>query len=171
MVVMVAMMPWSYPGRSAQRAERRPHLGGEELRFLPGGEVAAAVDLVEVREAWVDRLGPAARSREELAGERREADGDGDRRRCVAGRLGRRHEASELPVPPGGCRAGAGQPIERDVVEDGVPGEIADGLAVDERAGDLVVAVRVVVVEEGEDVVVLGVRAVAAHDGPAQGAP
>ena len=45
----------------AKRPERRSDLGGEELRLLPGGEVAALVDLVEVREAGVGRLGPAAR--------------------------------------------------------------------------------------------------------------
>ena len=44
---------------SAQAAEGSPHLGGEEVRLLPGGEVAAPVDLLEVGEAGVDRLGPA----------------------------------------------------------------------------------------------------------------
>ncbi|HET8850909.1 MAG TPA: hypothetical protein VFN02_00130 [Ktedonobacteraceae bacterium] len=37
------------------------------------------------------------------------------------------------------------QPVQRDVVEDVVPGEMARGLPVDESAGDLVVTVRVVV--------------------------
>ena len=34
--------------RLAQGPERRPEFLGEELRLLPGGEVAALVDLVEV---------------------------------------------------------------------------------------------------------------------------
>ncbi len=36
--------------------------------------MAAAVDLVEVREVGVDRLDPAARGSKDLVGERREAD-------------------------------------------------------------------------------------------------
>src|ERR687897_752456 len=133
----------------AQRPEGGPQLGGEELRLLPGGEVAAPVDLVEVSEAGVDRLDPAARGSPDLAGERREADGNRDRRRSLAGRKGCGLGPSELPVRPGRRRCGAGQPVQRDVVEDGVAGEIAHGFAVDERAGDLVVAVRVVVEQPG----------------------
>ncbi|CAA9283715.1 MAG: hypothetical protein AVDCRST_MAG93-3375 [uncultured Chloroflexia bacterium] len=34
---------------SPQRPECSPHLGREELRLFPGGEVTAAVGLVEVR--------------------------------------------------------------------------------------------------------------------------
>ncbi len=45
-----------------------------------------AVDLAEVSEPGVDRLNPAARGSEDLAGERREADGNRDRRRSLAGR-------------------------------------------------------------------------------------
>jgi hypothetical protein len=37
--------------RSAKRTERGPQFVGEELRLLPGGEVAALVDLVPVDEA------------------------------------------------------------------------------------------------------------------------
>src|ERR671914_2400018 len=133
------------PFPCAKGPERRSDLGGEELRLLPGGEVAAPVDLVEVGEVGVDRLDPAARGSPDLAGERREADRNRDRRRSLAGRTGCGQELSELPVPPGGRGAGARQPVQRDVVEDAVPGEIARGLAVDERAGDLEVAVRVVV--------------------------
>ena len=39
--------------------------------------------------------------------------------------------------------------VQRDVVDDVVLGEIADGLTVDERAGDLLVVVRVVVEQPG----------------------
>src|SRR5918996_753274 len=133
----------------AQGAERGPHLGGEELRLLPGGEVAAPVDLVEVGEAGVDRLDPAARGSEDLAGERREADGNRDRRRSLAGRTGCGLSLTGLPVPPGGRGAGARQPVQRDVVDDALPRETAHGLTVDEGAGDLVVAVRVVVEQPG----------------------
>jgi hypothetical protein len=62
--------------------------------------VAPAVDLAEVSEAGVDRLNPAARGSEDLAGERREADGNRDRGRSLAGRTG--CGLSGLPVPPGG---------------------------------------------------------------------
>ena len=69
--------------------------------------MAAAVDLVEVREAGVDRLDPAARGSPDLAGERREADRNRDRRRSLAGRLAaarnrpnsQYHRAAEAPVP------------------------------------------------------------------------
>src|SRR3954469_619498 len=72
--------------RSAQRPECGPHLCGEELRLLPGGEVAALVDLVEVDEVRVARLGPAARRPPDLAGERREADRDRRRRQGLLAR-------------------------------------------------------------------------------------
>jgi len=113
--------------------------------------VAAPVDLVEVGEAGLDRLNPAARGSPELTGERREADGNRDRRRSLAGRTSCGQEPSRLPVPPGGRGAGARQPVQRDVVEDVVRGEIAHRLAVDEAAGDLVVAVRVVVEQPGRE--------------------
>jgi hypothetical protein len=37
----------------AQRSERRAHLLGEQLGLLPGGEVPALVDLVEIGEVGV----------------------------------------------------------------------------------------------------------------------
>src|SRR5262249_13920494 len=72
-------------------------LGGEELRLLPGWEVAAPVDLVEVHEVGIDRLDPAARGSPDLTGERREADRNRDRRRSLAGRTGCGHESSKFP--------------------------------------------------------------------------
>src|SRR5262245_24535305 len=69
-----------------QRLERRAQLRREECRLFPCREVSAAVDLVEVGEAGVDRLDPAARGSPELAGERRESDRNPDRRRSLAGR-------------------------------------------------------------------------------------
>src|SRR5262245_38268760 len=127
-----------------QRLERRAQLRREERRLFPCCEVAAPVDLVEVGEAGVNRLDPAAGGGPDLAGERREADGNRDRRRSLAAckRCGQR--SSVLPVRPGRRRGGAGQPVQRDVVDDGIPGEVAHGLAIDERAGDFVVAVRIV---------------------------
>ncbi len=113
--------------------------------------MAAPVDLVGVGEARVDRLGPAARGSPDLAGERREADGNRDRRTSLAGRTGCGESLSELPVPPGGRGDGARQPLQRDVVDDALPGETADGLAVDERVGDLVVAVGVMVEQPGRE--------------------
>src|SRR5688500_14229837 len=46
-----------------QRLERRAKLRREECRFLPCREVSAAVDLIEVGEAGVGNLDPAARGR------------------------------------------------------------------------------------------------------------
>src|SRR5215831_20483421 len=62
----------------AQRLERRPHLGGEEVGLFPGGEVAAPVELVVVDEVvGIRTLGPAPRRLVELVGE--DADGKRDR--------------------------------------------------------------------------------------------
>ena len=52
----------------AKRPEPRADLVGEELRLLPGGEVAALVDLVEVDEVGVGLLRPAPRRLILLAG-------------------------------------------------------------------------------------------------------
>jgi hypothetical protein len=60
---------------NAQPPEGRAELFAEQLRLLPGREVAALVDLVEVDEvARVCALGPAARSLVELV--REHADGE-----------------------------------------------------------------------------------------------
>src|SRR3954471_18868251 len=53
-------------GHLAKRAEPRAQLGGVQLRLLPGGEVPAAVDLVEVDEVGVRLLRPAPGDLEEL---------------------------------------------------------------------------------------------------------
>src|SRR5690242_4681659 len=45
--------------RSAERPERRPHLGREEVRLLPSREVVSPVDFVEVDEVRVRLLRPA----------------------------------------------------------------------------------------------------------------
>jgi hypothetical protein len=44
-----------------KRSERRPHLGGEQLRLFPRRKVAASVHFVEVDELVVAALRPAAR--------------------------------------------------------------------------------------------------------------
>src|SRR4029453_11996783 len=67
--------------RLAQGPKRRPDLLREQFRFLPGREVAALVDLVEVDEVVVGLLGPAARRAVDLARE----DGDGRGGRDVHG--------------------------------------------------------------------------------------
>src|SRR5215469_10218011 len=101
--------------RSAQGPEGRPDLGREQLGLLPGGEVAAPVDLVEVRQGGVRQLDPAARGPEYLAGERGEADRELDLRRSLSGRKGL--GPSVLPVRPGRRGPGAREPVHRDVVE------------------------------------------------------
>src|SRR3954452_25543852 len=129
--------------RLAKRPERCSDLRGEELRLLPGGEMATPVDLVEVREVGVGHLNPAARGSPDLVRERREADRYGRRRRRLNGEAG--PCSSVLPVVPVGGGPGALQPVERDVVDDVLPGQVPGRPAVDERAGDLLVAVRDVV--------------------------
>src|SRR5919108_3078078 len=57
---------WSCHDSSlADGLEGGPQLGGEELRLLPRGEVAALLDFVEVHERRIDRLYPAARRPED----------------------------------------------------------------------------------------------------------
>src|SRR4051812_11194185 len=53
----------------------RPHFGGEQFGFFPGGEVAAPVDLMEVRDGVIGLFGPAARCPPDLARERGEPGG------------------------------------------------------------------------------------------------
>src|ERR1700751_4610067 len=98
--------------------------------------MAALVDLVEVDDVRIRRLDPAARRPPDFAGERRETERDRRRRHgLLAG--GRRVRAVGLPVRPGRRGASAGQPGERDVVENVVAGEVPRWLVVDERGGDL----------------------------------
>src|SRR2546430_9481171 len=133
----------------AQRLECRPDLGREPLGLFPGGEVTALVGLMEVAEGGVSLLNPAARGREDLVGERGEADRERDLRRSLPGSRRESLGSSALPVRPGRRGPGAGQPVHSDVVEDVVPGETPGRLSVDEGAGDLVVGVRVVVERPG----------------------
>src|SRR5262249_57430448 len=103
-------------GRSPNLSERSPDLGREQLGFFPGGEVTALVHVVEVDEGGVRLLDPTARGRDDLAGERGEADRDFDRRGSLAGRasLG----LSALPVPAGPPGPRARPPGPRDGVPD-----------------------------------------------------
>ena len=87
--------------------------------------MAAPVDLVEVSEAGVYRLNPAARGSKDLTGERREADGNRDCRRRLAGHTG--CGLAGLPVPPRGGGPGARQPVQRDVVDDALPVRLPTG--------------------------------------------
>src|SRR4029453_17375113 len=102
----------------AQRAESGPQLLGEELRLLPRGEVATPFSLVEVGEAGVDRLDPAARGAPDLAGERREPDGNRNRRRRLSARKRGGQRSCVLPVRPRRRRCRAAQPVQGNVVDD-----------------------------------------------------
>src|SRR4029453_6781308 len=62
----------------AKRPERCAELVGEELRLLPGCQVAAPVDFVEVNEVGVGLLRPAARRLILLAGKDGRCNGDRD---------------------------------------------------------------------------------------------
>src|SRR5207244_12860636 len=73
----------------------------------------------------------------------------GRRRRRLNGEAG--PCSSVLPVVSGGGGPGARQPVKRDVVDDVLLGQVPGRPAVDERAGDLVVAVRVVVEHPGRE--------------------
>src|SRR2546430_4036000 len=108
--------------RSSHRPERRANLGGEQIRLLPGGEVVPPIDLVEVDEVRVGLLGPAPRRLIELP--RKDAHGgrDGDA-------LHVEEPQRVLPVETTRGHPGVREPRERDVVEDLVPCQVADGAA------------------------------------------
>src|SRR5215204_2399904 len=101
----------------AKRPERGPHLGREELRLLPGREVVALVDLVEVDEVGIGLLGPTARRLIELTRE----DAHGGRNR---GALDVEEAERVLPVETTGGYPGVRHPRHRDVVEDLVSCEV-----------------------------------------------
>jgi len=92
---------------------------GEELGLFPGGEVAAAVELVVVDEVGgVGAFGPAAGGLVQLVGEHADGDGDGDG-------FGVEEAGGVLPIQPGGGDPGVGQPVQGDVVQQVVAGEVA----------------------------------------------
>src|SRR5437763_15918771 len=100
LVVVMRTSVGSGLGHSANRTERGAEFLGEELRLLPGGEVPALVDLVEVDDVRIRLLDPAARRPPDLAGERRESDRDPNLRwRRLAGPGGVRSVG--LPIRPG----------------------------------------------------------------------
>ena len=80
----------------AQRSERGPELGREELRLLPRREVAALVDLVEVDQVAIGAPGPCLRGAIDLP----RKDRDGDRERDLGGLLrGRTGDAASAVSP------------------------------------------------------------------------
>ena len=84
--------------------------------LLERGEVPAALGLVPVPDVREAPLGPAARRPLQLLREHRAAGRHVDRRaRRAADQLA--HLPDALPVQPRGRRAGAGQPVEHQVVE------------------------------------------------------
>ena len=128
----------------AERSERRPELCGEELRLLPGREVAALVELVVVDELGIRPLRPTPRGLILLA--RKDAHGhrDGDA-------LGVEKAALVFPVETRRRDPRVRQPVERDVVEDLVARQFAGGArgpvqSRGDRRGRL--AVSIIVVEK-----------------------
>src|SRR5262249_17626629 len=92
-------------GQLAERPEGCAELFGEQLRLIPGGEVAAPGGFVEVDEVGVELFGPAARGLEDLAGERGEAGRECDLRWSLPGCSS--CGPSALPVRAGGRGPGA----------------------------------------------------------------
>ena len=88
MLLPSGIIPFLMCSHLAERLEARADLFRKQLRFFPGGEVAAPVGLVEVDDVGVELLDPAAWGPEDLVGEGGEADRECDRRRSLAGRSG-----------------------------------------------------------------------------------
>ena len=134
--------------RSAQRPEARSDLFAEELRLLPRGEVAALVNFVEVDEVGVGALRPASRSLVLLAWEDADSHWNGDA-------LDVEEAALVLLVQTRGGNPRVGQPVERDVVEELVTGQLSSVArgAVDARhetGGRLAVTIPMVEKPGGE---------------------
>src|ERR687898_420695 len=130
--------------RSTQRPERGADLLTEELRLLPGGEVAALVDLVVIDEVGIRLLRPTPWRLILLAGKDAHGHRDGDA-------LGIEEASFVLPIETRGRDPGVRQPIERDVVEDLVTRQFARSArgpvqSRHDRRGRL--AVSIVVVEK-----------------------
>ena len=88
--------------------------------------MAASVEPVVVDEiVRVRLLRPASRGLVELVGEHADGEGDGDV-------LGVEEVRLVLPVEAGRGDPGVGQPVEGDVVQDVVSGEVALGVALAE---------------------------------------
>src|SRR3712207_870079 len=134
----------SQHGQLAKRPERGSDFLREQPRLLPGGEVAALVDLVEVDQAGVGLLGPAARGLVLLAGKDTHGDRNGDA-------LGVEEAALVFPIETRRRDPRVRQPIESDVVEDLVARQFARGACRPVQSGDdrrRRLAVGVVVVEK-----------------------
>jgi len=112
------------------------------LRLLPGREVPAPIDLVEVDEVGVCALGPASRGLVELLREHGQRGRNGHA-------LGVEEAIRVFVVQTSGGHPRVRQPRERDVVEHLIPRQVTDGLSGDEGAGDVQVALGVVVRDPG----------------------
>jgi hypothetical protein len=87
--------------------------------------VVALVDFVEVDEVGIRLLGPGPRGLVDLVREDADGSRDGDALEVEEAEL-------VLPVEAGRRDTRIGQPVQRDVVEDLVAREVADGLLLDE---------------------------------------
>src|SRR5439155_12280259 len=125
----------------SQGAKRSAQFLGEELGLLPGGEVVALVDLVEVDEVGVGLLGPATGRLIELVREHADSGWDLDV-------LDVEEAERVLPVKTSRGHSGVRHPGERDVVEDLVSREVADRVSF-EGPDDVLVTARVVVEHPG----------------------
>src|SRR5262249_907907 len=116
--------PSSYPalirvdrGYLPKRLECGTDLVGEQLRLLPGGEMAAPFSFVEIDQAGKGLTGPRFRSSEELVLRKRS---DSHRDRNLVGLL--RSCTNEVyiavfPVEPRRRGRRVGQPVQRQVVQ------------------------------------------------------
>src|SRR5438445_12774223 len=73
--------------RFAEGSEAGPNLFREGLRLLPGGKVAALIELVVMNELGIGALRPAPRSLVELFGKRADGDRNGNMLRCKERKL------------------------------------------------------------------------------------
>src|SRR5260370_9880203 len=103
-------MAVDFVSRSAQGPEPRAQLVAEEFGLLPGGEVAAFVDLVVMDELGVSPFYPTPRSCIDLIREDAHGNRDGDVLRGKEGLL-------VFPIQTRGRDRRIRQPIERNVVE------------------------------------------------------
>src|SRR6266446_7866486 len=111
---------------TSPRLEGLPQLLGEELRLLQRGEVTASVEFIPVEQVGPQRLSPGLWRDKYLVRKNRRRHWQFD----PSARRARHAGARVLPVEAGRRRGGVGEPVETDIVEHRIDGELIFGIAV-----------------------------------------
>src|SRR5215831_13221209 len=119
--VAIMLPPTSALAGQAKRPKCFSKLAREQLRLLPGREVAAFVDFVEIGQVGISTMSPRIRRTVDVFGEHGDRDRKLDLRRLPRSRA-RGIASTVFPVEARGRGRGVGEPIKRDVIQDFVFG-------------------------------------------------